>query len=159
MVTENIPTYLEERVYLPDRTLSSLISPQGGLICKILERAWVNNQRSISCIPEGKYLVTWSPPVLQDDPTTEIDESGGRHTRPYEHYIIHDVPGRSGILMHAGTDVDDSEGCQLVGSRFRDVNTPKPSLSESRVKLAWMTANLPKKFWLLIEPKSGIPYK
>lgn len=159
MGTENIPLYLQERVYLPDRTLSSIISPQGGLICKILEPPWLNNARGISCIPEGPYDVIWSGPVLKDDPSTEVDESGGRIFRPYEHYIIPKVPGRAGILIHAGIDVEHTEGCLLTGSRFVNVNSPRPTLFDSRAKLKWMTENLPKKWKLLIESKSGIPYK
>src|SRR5690348_9902621 len=111
---DELPQILHQRVYLEDRTLGSWISDRGGQICKVLELPWKNNQRSISCFPEGEYLVTYSEPVLQDDPNTEVDESGGRHPRPYAHYIIHDVPGRSGILVHVGTDIKDSLGCQLV---------------------------------------------
>lgn len=152
------PLYLLERVYLPDRTLGSIISPQCGIICKILERPWLNNARGISCIPEGSYLVTWSGPVLKDDPSTEEDESGGRIYRPYEHYIVHGVKGRSGILIHTGTEVKHSEGCLLVGSRFVNANSATPTLGESRAKLKWMTDNLPKTWRLLIEAKSGNPY-
>lgn len=115
--------------------------------------------RSVSCIPEGEYLVTYSDPVLQDDPNTEADESGGRHPRPYAHYIVHNVIDRSGILVHAGTDVNHSQGCQLVGSRFVDYNTDQPKLAESRAKLKYMTETLPKAFTLLIEAKSGTAYK
>lgn len=153
------PVYLLERVYLKDRTLGSIISSQGGLIAKMLERPWLNNARGKSCIPEGEYLVTWSGPVLKDDPSTDVDESGGRIYRPYEHFIVHGVPGRSGILIHAGTDVHHSEGCLLTGSRFVNENSQTPTLGESRVKLAWMTANMPKRWRLLIEAKSGTPYK
>lgn len=115
--------------------------------------------RSVSCIPEGEYLVTYSDPVLQDDPNTEADESGGRHPRPYAHYIVHNVEGRSGILIHAGTDVNHSQGCQLVGERFVDYNTDQPKLAESRVTLKAMTETLPRTFRLLIEAKSGTAYK
>jgi hypothetical protein len=159
MTTAKDPLYLLERVYLKDRTLGSIISPTGGLICKILERPWLNNARGVSCIPEGLNLVIWSGPVLKDDPDTEVDESGGRIYRPYEHYILPKVPGRSGILIHAGTDVKHSEGCLLVGSRFVNVNSPTPTLGESRIKLQWMCENLPKRWMLRIEAKSGIPYK
>lgn len=153
-----LPQILHERVYLQDRTLGSWLSQQGGLICKVLELPWRKNKRSISCIPEGEYLCTYSDPVLQDDPTTEADESGGRHPRPYAHYIIHNVPDRSGILVHAGIDVKHSLGCQIVGSRFKDYNTDQPKLAESRTKLKYMTETLPRTFRLLIEAKSGVPY-
>lgn len=155
----DLPLFLLERIYLPDRTLGSIISEQGGIICKTLELPWLDNARSKSCIKEGSYTVTWSPPVLKDDPNTATDESGGRIYRPYEHYIVHNTPGRAGILIHRGTDPKHSKGCILVGSRFSNVATAIPSLSESSTKLTWMTQNLPKKFILLIEQKDGFPYK
>lgn len=145
--------YLLERVYLPDRTLGSLYSPQGGLIAKVLELPWLDNKRSVSCIPEGRYEITKEPPIPQDDPNTEVDESGGRHARPYWHFRFKKVPGRSGILIHRGTDVNHSQGCLLVGSRFKDYNTATPSLAESGVKLQWLVDNLPDKWDLLIEKK------
>jgi hypothetical protein len=156
---ENLPQIVHDRVYLQDRTLGSWIASNGGILCKVLELPWKDNARSVSCIPEDEYLVTYSDPVLQDDPNTEVDESGGRIPRPYAHYIIHNVPNRSGILAHAGTDVTHSLGCQIVGSRFVDYNTDQPKLSDSRVKLKWLTENLPRKFRLLVEAKSGTPYK
>lgn len=156
---DSLPQILHERIYLPDRTLGSWISSAGGILCKILELPWKENKRSISCIPESEYLVTYSEPVLADNPLTEADESGGRHPRPYAHYIIHDVPNRSGILVHAGTDITHSLGCQLTGGRFVDFNTDQPKLADSRSKLLWLTTNLPKKFRLLVESKSGRPYE
>lgn len=154
----NLPVYLLERVYLEDRTLGSIYGPNAGIICKTLELAWRDNQRSISCIPEGKYLVTYSGPVLADDPTTEEDESGGRHPRPYGHYIIHNVPKRSGILIHRGKTPEWSLGCVTVGGRFGNFHTSEPTLEDSAAKLEWMVNNLPKKFYLLIESKSGFAY-
>lgn len=158
-MAEVLPIYLLDRVYLPDRTLGSILSSQGGIICKTLELKWDGNQRSISCIKEGIYLVTYSDPVLADDPTTEEDESGGRHPRNYGHYIVHKVPGRSGILIHRGHTPSWSKGCITVGSRFGDFNTSKPTLEDSKTKLQWMVDNLPKRFKLRIASKSGFPYK
>ena len=156
--TTSLPVYLLERIYLKDRTLGSIISEQGGAICKTLELPWLDNARGKSCIKEGTYTVTWSAPVLADDPSTPQDESGGRARRAYEHYIVHNVPGRSGILIHRGLTMAHSQGCILVASRFKDYNTAAPTLEESGAKLDWMTKNMPKKFRLLIEQKDGKPY-
>lgn len=151
---DSLPQYLLNRVYLEDRTLGSIVDHRGGLIAKSLELPWKDNARSISCVPEGEYLVTLSGPVLKDDPNTEIDESGGRHPRPYSHYIVHEVPGRSGILIHRGYNPNWSQGCILVSGRFADVNSDQPTLEkDSGKKLEWMTINLPKVFRLLIDKK------
>jgi hypothetical protein len=156
----DLPVYLLERVYLADRTLGSIFSPQGGIIAKTLELPWKENKRSISCIKEGIYTVTYSPPVLKDDPDTEADESGGRNPRPYGHYIVHNTPGRSGILIHRGSNPNHSQGCILVSGRFVNTETEEPKLDpgQSATKLQWMVDNLPKSFKLLIESKSGKPY-
>lgn len=157
--TTELPLYLLERVYLKDRTLGSIYDERGGLICKTLELPWLDNARKISCIKEGTYTVTWSPPVMADNPDTPQDESGGRARRVYEHYIVHNVPGRSGILIHRGSNPTHSQGCILVGGRFADFNSLMPTLEESGVKLQWMVDNLPKKFSLRVIAKSGTPYK
>lgn len=149
-----LPQFLLERVYLEDRTLGSIYNSQGGIVCKTLELPDKQNQRSISCIPEGEYLITVSGPVIKDDPNTEIDESGGRHPRPYSHYIVHEVPGRSGILIHRGYDPSWSQGCILVSTGFASVKSHAPTLErDSGEKLQWMIDNLPKTFRLLIEKK------
>lgn len=158
MTDEKLPLYLLDRVYLPDRVLGSIYGPNARLICKTLELPWRQNQRSISCIPEGLYLVTLSGPVLKDDPNTEEDESGGRHPRPYSHYIVHGVKNRSGILIHRGHTPSWSQGCITVGGRFGNYDTAAPTLEDSATKLQWMVDNLPHRFKLLIEPKSGKSY-
>lgn len=158
-VWDALPLYVMPRVYLEDRTLSSILDQRGGQVCKVLELAWLGNRRSVSCIPEDTYYVTYSAPVLKDDPNTPIDESGGRIERNYEHYIVHDVKDRSGILIHRGRTPEWSKGCLTVGKRFGNYNTDHPTLEDSAVQLQTMIETLPKKFRLMIESKSGIPYQ
>ena len=133
------------RVYLSDRTLGSYYW-QGEVIAKVLELPWKDNKRAISCILEGTFPVTKEPPILQDDPH-------GRKFRPYWHFRIHNVTGRSGILIHRGVDVIHSKGCQLPGSRFKDFYTDQPTIEESGKKLQWMVDNLPDKFLIEIREK------
>lgn len=143
-----------KRVKLPKRTLSSMFR-NNVMISKILELPWLNNKRSISCIPNGKYRVTKEQPIPADDPNTPVDESGGRKARPYVHFRIHGVPGRQGILIHPVGDVKDSLGCMGPGSKFIDFNTdnPKFSYADSKAKLAELTKALPDEFWLNISDK------
>lgn len=74
------------------------------LICKTIELPWRNNQPSVSCIPEGKYVLR-----LRDS------ERFGRHLE------IIDVPKRSLILFHPANDaLRELRGCiapvtELVG--------------------------------------------
>ena len=74
----------------------------GERICDTLELPWVDNQRNISCIPEGVYPVRLRLPR----------ESA---SRDYLHLLIQDVPNRDLVLVHIGNKSSDSRGCVLVG--------------------------------------------
>jgi len=71
------------RAYDPEGT-------NGGLyvkLCDTIELPWLENRRSISCIPEGRY------------------ELRKRFTaKRQQHFMVVDVPGRSGILIHPAND-------------------------------------------------------
>ena len=74
----------------------------GELFCDTLENPWKNNQRNISCIPDGEYDVRLRLPR----------ESA---TRDYIHLLVKDVPNRDWILFHRGNTAKDTRGCILVG--------------------------------------------
>ena len=74
----------------------------GERICDTLENPWVDNQRNISCIPEGIYDVRLRLPR----------ESA---TRDYIHLLVKDVKDRDYILIHIGNTAKDTSGCILVG--------------------------------------------
>lgn len=76
------------------------------LVVSVLELPWRNNERNYSCIPTGTYKCV----------ACNSEKFG-------KCYMIQDVPGRSGILIHSGNwagDVrkgykTDSEGCPVIG--------------------------------------------
>ena len=70
-----------------------------------LELPWLNNQRNISCIPEGVYSMR------------------KRYSEKYKwHLHVIGTKGRSWILMHHGNFYDDIRGCILVGDSHTDIN-------------------------------------
>ena len=77
-----------------------LVDNKNNLILQLqtLERPWIFNERKVSCIPTGKYLVK-------------------RHVSPKfgQCLKVQDVKGRSDILIHSGNVVNDTLGCILVG--------------------------------------------
>ena len=85
-------------------TFGVLLREDGIPFALALERPWLDNQRSVSCIPAGTYRAI-------------------RHVSPRfgETFWIQDVPGRSEILFHKGNIDDDSHGCILVGEQFDPV--------------------------------------
>ena len=87
--------------YTEESTIGELFI-NGERICDTLERPYFNNQRNISCIPEGVYPVRLRLPR----------ESA---TRDYIHLLVQDVPDRDWILFHRGNYPYQSQGCILVG--------------------------------------------
>lgn len=164
--TTNPPEYDILRVYLPTQTLGSWYDlDKVNVLVKTMELPWRNNARSsdpykASCLPEGRYLVTWSPPVPKDDPNTPVDESGGRRERPYEHYIIHGTAPRQGCLVHRITNVEGLLGC--IGVGLKHINLDKDvdyEMSGSGAALEHLTKTLPRQFYINIKARDGVPYK
>jgi len=135
-----------KRVYLPTHTLGSLYK-DGVMLCKTMELKWLGNRRGISCIPEGEYETTKEPPIPANDPQ-------GRKERPYWHFRLHNVPGRSGILIHKITYVKDLQGCLGVGQEFKDFNKDGVlDMAGSTLALEKLVKELPDKFYLKISKK------
>ena len=74
----------------------------GERICDTLENPWQDNQRNISCIPEGVYKV-------------RLRLARESASRDYLHLLVQDVPNRDWILFHRGNTAKDTSGCILVG--------------------------------------------
>jgi hypothetical protein len=74
----------------------------GERICDTLENPYINNERNISCIPEGEYKV-------------RLRLARESATRDYLHLLVQDVPNRDWILFHRGNSAKDTSGCILVG--------------------------------------------
>ena len=74
--------------------------------CYTLEPPDKDNQKNISSIPRGKYLVD-----LQDSPKYGA-----------ETFTINDVPDRTNILIHEGNFKTDTKGCVVVGEELADIN-------------------------------------
>ena len=74
----------------------------GERMCDTLENPYINNERNISCIPEGEYKV-------------RLRTARESATREYLHLLVKDVPNRDWILFHRGNSAKDTSGCILVG--------------------------------------------
>ena len=85
-----------------DKSVLGELHLNGERMCDTLENPWLDNQRNISCIPEGEYKVRLRLPR----------ESATRH---YIHLLVKDVPNRDWILFHRGNTAKDTRGCILVG--------------------------------------------
>ena len=83
-----------QRLYRETWT-DGLIFIKGILLCRSIELRWANNERNVSCVPEGVYPVA----IIQ-------------HPKFGECLQINGVKGRSGILVHVANDAQkELRGC------------------------------------------------
>lgn len=79
----------------------------GKFYCVTLELPWRGNTQNVSSIPAGKYdCMRVQSPLIERI-------TGGKWT---ETFMVMGVPGRSGILLHSGTFVENTHGCILLAS-------------------------------------------
>jgi hypothetical protein len=82
------------RTYFPNGTNGELIY-NGNRICFTIELPWLNNEPSVSCIPEGRY---------------ELEKYFSQHLDNHLH--LKAVAGRSMIMIHAANDaLKELKGC------------------------------------------------
>jgi hypothetical protein len=89
------------RTYFPDGTNGKL-EYEGKFICCTIELPWINNEKKVSCIPEGKYLLR------------------KRYSRKFQWHIeVADVKNRSFILLHpANNALKELNGCIAPVTKF-----------------------------------------
>ena len=103
-------------------TMGFLLSSDSLFTCFTIEPPWRDNQRNISCIPEGDY------------------EGQLAQSRRYgKVYLISPIKGRTGILIHKGNLAGDaskefhthSQGCILLGSHYGHLQNPKGKMQKA----------------------------
>lgn len=103
--------------------------------CVTLEPPFIFNEKRISCIPCGNYIVKkrWS-------------------LKYGFHFHVLNVPDRSMILIHHGNFYTNTLGCIVVGSEFKDINNDAfNDVINSKATLKKLYALLPSHFTLSIK--------
>lgn len=104
----SLPIVIIIRKSTKKQTTGILTASNAGasFACKTVERPWLNNANSISCIPTGTYQVKWtfSPKFM-------------KYT-----YQVMNVPNRSGIRIHSANFYSQLQGCIALGDALVDVN-------------------------------------
>ncbi len=139
-------TLFIERTYKEKVTLSEIEARDNGeaaYSCKGLELPWKNNQRRISCIPEGMYIVK-----------KRISPKYGNH------FHLQKVTGRDWILIHHGNYTRDILGCILVGRTHTDIDRDGiTDVTHSKATMKELNELLPKEFTVIIYKKGADPSK
>ena len=105
---KGVNTLIIRDTFTKESTIGKLFI-NGESFCDTLENPYINNERNISCIPEGQYKV-------------RLRLARESATRDYLHLLVQDVPNRSYILFHLGNIAKDTSGCILVGNgREQDI--------------------------------------
>jgi len=86
-----------------DKSVIGKLYCDGEFIAHTLELPWKDNEKSVSCIPSGRY-------------SCRVRLARESATRDYVHLLVQEVPDRSYILFHRGNYPSDSRGCILTGT-------------------------------------------
>ena len=85
-----------QRIKSPSDRTNGIVTLPDGTEYPSIERPWLDNQTSVSCIPAGHYKFK--------------RDTHGR----FQWFRVLDVEGRTNIEMHLGTKPSHSEGCILL---------------------------------------------
>lgn len=105
---------VERFAYTPMGVFGEMILPE--FRCYTVERPWLDNKPSVSCVPEGTYNI----------------KKGFFNRGNYSVYELLDVPGRSLIKIHIANTMDDVIGCIGVGKGLGYVDS-KWAVTRSRM--------------------------
>ena len=131
--------YTLKRRYFEHGTFGELFDPEGHKICCTVEREWYNNERGISCVPEGIYVAKPADsPRFGEVYVLESENLGVTHNGPSQ---------RTHILIHKANTPDQLQGCIAPGTDFGIVGG------------RWAVLNSSKAFIDLMDLFAGLPVK
>lgn len=108
-----------KRVLFTDDGTIGVLTCGYSYICLTLEENWRENQKHISCIPEGSYICR-----AVNTP---------KHGETFQ--IMH-VPDRDSVLFHSGNTEADTEGCILTGKEFGYIQARDDETKTTETQLA-----------------------
>jgi len=107
----------------------------GSFNCKTLERPYLSNMSSVSCIPKGVYECKWT-----------FSTKFMKYT-----YEVMNVPNRTGIRIHPANWWSQLNGCIALGDSYGNLNNDKQAdLLNSKKTLAEFEQLMNKKPFTII---------
>ncbi len=103
---------LTRACYTPLGTVGTITIEDADFACYSIERPWLANIPSESCIPVGEYTAKLGT-FYRNTPDPGDD---------YPAWEVLDVPGRTLIKVHRGNTMLDVKGCIAVGNGLELLN-------------------------------------
>lgn len=100
---------LHRTQYFGERGIIGILERMGEMVCFTLEPPL--DRKAHPAIPAGTYGLAWLP-------SPRLSKIAGK---PVFTPRLANVPGRSGILIHGGNTISDTDGCILVGGGWHDM--------------------------------------
>tara|TARA_Y100000310_G_C20700807_1_gene829687 strand:- start:1080 stop:1517 length:438 start_codon:yes stop_codon:yes gene_type:complete len=94
-------------------TFGTLYSHDGRVICRTVEREWLDNKPSISCVPEGMYELEWTNSPRFGECFALVNEQLG--------VSVSGDTTRTHILIHAANYPNELQGCIAPGQSFMEL--------------------------------------
>ena len=104
-----------KRIALTPEATCGVILDDGIPFALTMEKPWLNNEKSKSCIPAGTYICKRF--------------SSQKHSDTFE---VTNVPNRDYILFHSGNTSSDSLGCILIAEEFGYIDGKVAVLSSKK---------------------------
>lgn len=128
------------RIDSSDQGTFGVLITDSGFTCRTGELPWHDNQADRSCIPPGKYNVTWRFSAKHGDC-----------------YHVENVPGRTNVEIHSANlmgDKDKGFQCQLLGCIAPGLTVGRIGMQKavlsSRAALGELELDLGKQPFLLV---------
>lgn len=102
----------------------------GKALCVTCEEEWLDNRKSVSCIPPGRYTVR--------------PHNGAKYKNVW---ILEGTSPREAILIHWGNTKNNTAGCILMGQYFADFNGLR-GVANSMATIEMLRKVLPPRFTL-----------
>lgn len=123
-----IPAFRIDRMPEGDgATFGQLVDDEERIICKTVEKRWLDNHHDTSCIPAGTYFAHRR--LAKDT----------RHG--YDVFELEGVPDRANIQIHIANVASELLGCIALGTEFALINGQHGVANSRLAYAAWMKRN------------------
>jgi hypothetical protein len=136
---DNLKVAVLSRIAWPDHGTFGYLTTPSGTEYATVERPWLNNMPSVSCIPTGIYICK-----------PRFYNRGG-----YDAIEVTDVEGRTYIMFHIANSPHEVAGCIGINQRLGSIKGQWAGVNSTLAFEAFMSELGNEEFKLSIENRCG----